>query len=127
MTESNNVVEFPKHKIVRDNSIDAEAVAKKKQKGLEAFADNLTQEITENMLMDFDNSGINIESDTFTKDFHFLVGILTATIYRTMDLKHDLQDFIDDRVRIVKDEEYDILKSVDTIEFDKLEELDKPT
>lgn len=121
MTQStNNIVEFPKHKIVRDN-VNNEELNKMKEKSLTNFADSLTQEITENMLMDFDNSGINIETETFIKDFHFLVGILTATIYRSMDLEHDLQEFIDERVRIVKSKD-----TPETKEFDKLEDLDSP-
>lgn len=119
MTED-NIVQFPKHKIVRDN-VNNEELNKMKEKSLTNFADSLTQEITENMLMDFDNSGINIETETFTKDFHFLVGILTATVYRSMDLKHDLQEFIDERVRIVKTKD-----TPETTEFDKLEDLDSP-
>lgn len=121
---SNNVVEFPKHKIVRDASQNTEEMKLRKTKSLTIFADTLTEEITENILMDFANSGIDVENDIFTKDFQFLVGVLTATVYRSMSLEHELHDFIDDRVRIVKsDEDYINLDIPDSIQFD---ELDKP-
>lgn len=126
---SNNVIEFPKHKIFRENVFDCEEIERKKEKSLKKFADSLTQEITENMLMDFDNSGINIESESFIKDFHFLVNVLTATIYRTTDLKHDLHTFIDERVKLIKVDQTDDQLSIvipKTMEFDELEELDKP-
>lgn len=125
---SNNIVEFPKHKIVRDPFQTSEEGQLRKTKSLEVFADTLTEEITENILMDFANSGLDVENDNFTKDFHFLVGVLTATIYRAMDLKHELHNFIDNRVKILKDgEEFDMnLGSTDSMEFNKIvEELDK--
>lgn len=128
MTETtNNVVEFPRHKIVRENTVDAEVERKRKEKSLISYANSLVEEITENLLMDFDNSGVDVDTDTFAKDFHFLAGIITATVYRSMEIKHDLHQFIDERVRIVKEDAFDILKDLDTLEFDKLEELDKPT
>lgn len=126
MTENtNNIVQFPRNKIVRDPSLNTEELNKIKEKSLINFADSLTQEITENILVDFDNSGIDIETETFTKDFHFLVGVLTATIYRTMDIEHELHDFIDQRVKIYKTSEF-LNSTPDTIEFDKLEDLDNP-
>lgn len=109
---SNNVVEFPKNKIVRDSTQNIEELKKIKTKSLENFADALAQEITENVLMDLDNSGLDTESRTFTKDFHFLVNVLTATIYRMMELEHELHQFIDERVKLVK---VDVTDELDNI------------
>lgn len=123
--QSNNVVEFPKHKIVRDASLNTEEAQMLKTKRLELFADTLTEEVTENILMDLANSDIDVEDDSFNKDFQFLVGVLTATIYRAMNLKHELHDFIDNRVKIVGIEDVQAT-STDSIDFSKLvEELDK--
>jgi hypothetical protein len=104
---SNNVLEFPRHKIVRDGSMNIEELQKMKAKSLKNFADALVQEMTENILMDFDNYGIDIESDTFIKDFHYLVAILSATIYRTVGMEHDLHPFLDTKVKLTftEDEE----------------------
>lgn len=115
---SNNVVEFPRHKIVRDSSQNLEEVKKLKTKSLENYADAIAQEITENILMDLDNSGLDVETRSFTKDFHFFVGVLTATIYRMMDLEHELHNFIDERVKIVKvevDDDEDKSNELDNI------------
>lgn len=126
MTQSNNVVEFPKHKIVRDASLNTEEAQALKAKRLELFADTLTEEITENILMDLANSDIDVENDIFTKDFHFLVGVLAAVVYRAMNLDHELHDFIDQRVRIVSKEDIKLNTGMDNIDFNKLvEELDK--
>lgn len=125
MTQSNNVVEFPKHKIVRDPSLNTEEAKALKAKRLELFADTLTEEVTENILADLANSDIDIENDIFVKDFHFLVGVLTAVVYRAMSLEHELHDFIDKRVKIVSSEDVQI-NGLDSIDFNKLvEELDK--
>jgi hypothetical protein len=58
------------------------------------------------LLTELDNYGIDIEDDRFTKDFMYLVSIMSAIVYRTVDLKHDFHDFLDNNVvvREVTDE-----------------------
>ena len=98
---TDNVYNFPKSKIVRDvASENLEAIKKMKDKSLKNFADSLTQEMIDNILSDFDNCGVDIDSDSFNKDFVFLSAILSATVYRSLDLPHELQSFIDDTVKV---------------------------
>lgn len=106
---SNNVLEFPRHKIVRDGSMNIEELQKMKTKSLQNFTDALIQEMTENMLMDFDNYGIDIESDEFIKDFHYLVAILSATIYRTVGMEHELHPFLEEKVKLTFMEDEDTI------------------
>ena len=93
-----NIVEFPKSKIIRDGSMNSEIINKLKEKSTQNFADDLTQELTTILLNELDNYGIDIEDDQFTKDFMYLVSIMSAMIYRTVDLKHDFHDFLDNNV-----------------------------
>lgn len=109
---SNNVVEFPKHKIIRDGSLNSDEIKKMKTRSLENFADALVQEITENLLMDFDNYGIDMDKPETEKDFNFFVSVLSAVVYRSLDLRHDFHNFLDTHVKVIdiKDAEEDIEK-----------------
>lgn len=95
-----NIVEFPKSKIVRDGALNTEAVNKLKEKSTQNFADTLVQEITESLLLELDNYGIDTEADHFNKDFYFLVSILSAMIYRSLELEHDFHNFLDSYVKV---------------------------
>jgi hypothetical protein len=103
---SGNIVEFPKSKIIRDGSLNNDIINKLKEKSTQNFADDLTQELSTMLLTELDNYGIDIEDDRFTKDFMYLVSIMSAIVYRTVDLKHDFHDFLDNNVvvREVTDE-----------------------
>lgn len=97
---SDNIVEFPKSKIIRDSSLNSEVINKMKEKSTQNFADDLTQELTTMLLNELDNYGVDIEDEQFTKDFYYLVSILSAMIYRTVDLEHEFHDFLDNNVTV---------------------------
>ena len=100
---SNNVLEFPKSKIIREQLPDSDELKKMKKKAVKSLADSLTAEVCDTLLSDFDNYGIDTEKETFIKDFVFLSSIISATIYRTLEIDHDLHDFIDTMVNIEED------------------------
>lgn len=102
---SNNIVEFPKSKIIRDGSLNSDTINKLKEKSTLNFADALTQDITEALLQELDNYGIDVESPNFTKDFYFLVSILSAMIYRSLNLEHDFHNFLDTYVKVKETDE----------------------
>jgi hypothetical protein len=98
MTE---ILPFPKNKIVREIIPDCEDLLRIREKNKKKFADTLTEDISEELLGTMAELGIDIESKHFVKDFHLLVGILAATIYRSLDMEHDLHQFIDESVTVV--------------------------
>ena len=100
---SNNVLEFPRNKIIREPLPDSDELKKMKKKAVKNLADSLTAEVCDTLLSDFDNYGIDTEKETFTKDFVFLSSIISATIYRTLEIDHDFHDFIDTMVNIEED------------------------
>lgn len=110
---SNNVLEFPKHKIVRDGALNHETINKMREKSTQNFADDLTQELTSILLSEFDNFGIDVDNEQFSKDFIFLVTIMSAVIYRSLELEHDFHNFLDSYVQVK--------------EFDGEETLDNPS
>lgn len=105
MTE--NILQFPKNKIVRENLSDNPDIEKMKAKGKRNFADSIIAEMSERMLYEMTDIGIDVEEPELVKDFHLLVGILSATIYRTMDIEHPFHKFIDERVMFIPIEDGD--------------------
>jgi len=103
MTE--NIVEFPKHKIVRvieDKNLDFY-----KERSKKTFADSVSQEIWANFLNDLNDFGIDYEGDKCEKDLYFLSGVITATVYRALDLEHGFHSFVDQHIKLIDSKEID--------------------
>ena len=66
------VVNFPSHRIIREHA-DVDIIAKAKQKSTLKFADSITEEMTSNMIEDLENSGVDVETKQFVKDFSMVV------------------------------------------------------
>jgi hypothetical protein len=101
MTEP-NIVQFPRDKIVREAIPDIEELNKVKEKSIMNFADSVVEDMSSNVLFELGNYGIDIESEAFMKDFHFLVAVFAATIYRTLSVDHPLHSFMDKNVVVAK-------------------------
>lgn len=99
MTE--NVVNFPAHRIVREHA-GVEAIELAKEKSTQKFADTITEDMIGNMVEDLENSGIDIDNEQFMKDFSLAVDSLRAAIYRHFGLEHHLHDFIDTNIKMVR-------------------------
>lgn len=94
------VVNFPSHRIIREHA-DVDIIAKAKQKSTLKFADTITEEMVGNMLEDLENSGIDVETKQFIKDFSMVVDCLRASVYRHFELEHHLHEFIDTNVKMI--------------------------
>ena len=118
-----NVFKFPESKIVREVPINVEEVEKAKEKGRQKYADGIVAEVATGLLAELENYGIDLESESgqMSKDFLFLTDVLKSVIYRNMDLKHSLHEFVDDNVAIF-DNEDDFKKYLANAEKEELEE-----
>lgn len=118
-----NVFKFPESKIVREVPINVEEVEKAKEKGRQKYADGIVAEVATGLLAELENYGIDLESESgqMSKDFLFLTDVLKSVIYRNMDLKHSLHDFVDENVAIF-DNEDDFKKYLANAEKEELEE-----
>lgn len=114
----NKVLEFPKNKIIRENVPDVEEIKQAKAKSVVKFADTLIEEMSESILNDFDNYGIDTERESFGKDFHFFVEVLSATVYRTLNLEHPLHSFLDENVEVVETNNMDEVNHIEIINED---------
>ena len=106
----NNVVEFPKSKIVRDIPHNLEKIEEMKKNSLQNFADSICSNVSDTVIGELSEYGIDVTDDNFIRDFIFMNAILSAAIYRSVGLEHDLHEFIDEQVNIQKiepDEEPD--------------------
>lgn len=100
MTQNSTILEFPKSKIVREILPESDELKRLKAKNTQNFADSLTQDLSEEILVALSEVGLNTDGKSFGKDFHFFVGTLQSMIYRTFEIDHDLHDFVDNNVKI---------------------------
>jgi hypothetical protein len=95
------IVEFPKHKIVREIPANEDAVNQAKIKGKIKYADGIVDDMVDLMIEELENQGIDVENEFFLKDFSLTVDALRATIYRQFNIEHGLHNFIDENVKII--------------------------
>jgi hypothetical protein len=109
---SENVVQFPKSKIVREPSPDDDVVKEFKLKGLFNYADGIVDDIVEIMVTEIENHGVDTDSNVFLRDFSMAADALRATIYRQFDLQHNLHNFIDENVTVINRETGKVIKTI---------------
>lgn len=98
-TENATIIAFPNEKIVRRPALD-HFVEELKEKGKFNFADSFVDELMDSLLESLHSVGVDIENETFIKDFSLSTSILRATIFRNFGLSHPMHEFIDDFVTI---------------------------
>lgn len=106
MTEK--VIEFPKHKVVRE--IPEEHLIARQAKADLKLADSIVDEITGMMLTELDNYYIEITDKAFNKDFILVVDALKSAVYRNFGIEHHLQDFVDKNVKVIEGIDQDTSK-----------------
>jgi hypothetical protein len=99
-----NVVEFPSHRIVREN-INNSVIEQAREKSTQKFADSIVDSLIEIMLEEMENFGVDTETESFMKDFSLTVDSLRASVYRTLGIKHHLHAFIDKNVKMMPRDE----------------------
>lgn len=114
------IVEFPKHKIVRENlSGEDPRLSKVKLASKLNYADNLVEDIVDMTVEELEAQGIDVEEEKFMKDFSLAVDAIRAAVYRQLDLDHPLHDFIENNITMVDRKTgkvIDAAKDVDTEE-----------
>lgn len=95
---TDKVIEFPKHKVVRD--VPAEVFEERNRKADQKVADAMVQEISGFILTELDNYDMEVENKTFVKDFIVVVDALKGAIYRSFGLDHPFHAFVDKNVSV---------------------------
>lgn len=116
-----NIVEFPKSKIVREAPVNVEIIEKAKEKAVTSFGDQVTDAVIDAALEVLDTYGIDVESDKFVKDFSLTADSLRATVYRALNLPHNLHEFIDTNVKMINRETGEAIIEDENIETESLD------
>ena len=95
---SDKVVEFPKHKIIREAPVQIEELEKVKEKGRMNYADTIIDDLIGNIYSELENYGLELDGEGFDKDFSFAMDGLRACVYRVLGVKHHLHNFLDENV-----------------------------
>lgn len=97
---SDKVIEFPKHKVVRD--VPEEIYKERQAKADQKMADAIVDEVAGLMITELDNYFIEVTDKQFAKDIILVVDSLKAAVYRSFGIDHHLHDFIDNNVKLIE-------------------------
>lgn len=100
---TDKVIEFPKHKVVRE--VPEEHLKARQAKADLKLADTIVEDIAGLMITELDNCYVNVEDKQFGKDFILVVDALKAAVYRQFDIDHHLHPFIDKNVHVIEGNE----------------------
>lgn len=100
MTEK--VIEFPKHKVVRDIPLEQQKL--RQEKADKKFADAIVDDLSGMIITELDNFLIEVTDQQFSKDLILVVDALKAAVYRSFGLDHPLHDFIDKNITLINGE-----------------------
>jgi 20S proteasome alpha/beta subunit len=96
---TDKVIEFPKHKVVRD--VPGEVLEERARRADMKMADAIVSDITAMIVTELDNFYVSVEDESFTKDLVLVVDAIRATVYRQFGFEHHLHPFIEDNITII--------------------------
>lgn len=99
MTEK--VIEFPKHKVVRE--VPEEVHQARQAKADQKLADSIVDDLAGLMITELDNFYVQVTDKQFSKDFILVMDALKAAVYRSFGLDHHLHEFIDKNITLISD------------------------
>ena len=96
---TDKVIEFPKHKVVRDVPVDV--IEERNRKADQKMADAMVDDLAGIVATEIDNFDLDVQSKDFAKDFIVVVDALKAAIYRQFGLPHHFHAFTDKNISII--------------------------
>lgn len=108
MTEK--VIEFPKHKVVRD--LPGNVMEERQRRADQKMADSIVEELTGIIITELDNYNVNIEDESFTKDLVLTVDALRATVYRQFGFEHHLHPYIEKNIKIISKKDAEAMEDM---------------
>ena len=108
MTEK--VIEFPKHKVVRD--LPGNVMEERQRRADQKMADSIVEELTGIIITELDNYNVNIEDESFTKDLVLTVDALRATVYRQFGFEHHLPPYIEKNIKIISKKDAEAMEDM---------------
>ena len=118
-----NIILFPLDKIknkantgVKDNRFQKRIEKEQTNKFIETAVDDIALKLLHN----FVDLAMKTQSETFTKDFSFLVDVLRSTIKRDFGLNHIVQKMVDKSVELKVDRNNNQMARIN---YEKLQDL----
>ena len=108
---TDKVIEFPKHKVVRD--LPGEVLEERARRADQKMADAIVEEITSIVLTELDNYHVDVEEESFAKDLVLVVDALRATVYRQFGFEHHLHPFIEKNIKIISKKDAEAMENMD--------------
>ena len=93
------VIEFPKHKVVRD--VPGDVIEERNRKADQKMADAMVDDLAGIIATELDNFDLDVQGKDFAKDFIVVVDALKAAIYRQFGLPHHFHEFTDKNISII--------------------------
>lgn len=107
---TDKVIEFPKHKVVRD--IPGQVLEERARRADQKMADAIVEELTGIIISELDNYDVEIEEDSFTRDLILVVDSLRATVYRQFGFEHHLHPFIEKNIKIISKKDVEQMENM---------------
>ena len=60
-----------------------------------SFADNLTESLIVQLVHSLNDNGLKVNDPTFIKDLSFVIESIKSSIYRDLDINHEMQPLVD--------------------------------
>lgn len=97
---TDKVIEFPKNKVVRE--IPEEHLKARQDRMNQKVADAISEDISGIVLTELDNNGIDVETESFMKDFVLANESIKACVYRFFGIEHYLHHYADNNIKIIQ-------------------------
>jgi hypothetical protein len=107
---TDKVIEFPKHKVVRD--IPGDVLEERARRADQKMADAIVSDITAIILTELDNYDVNIEEESFAKDVVLMVDTLRAAVYRQFGFEHHLHPYIEKNIKIISKKDAEAMEDM---------------
>ena len=115
---TDKVIEFPKHKVVRD--IPGNVLEERARRADQKMADSIVEEITAIIITELDNYNVNIEEESFAKDVVLMVDTLRATVYRQFGFEHHLHPYIEKNIKIISKKDAEAMEDMTEEQIQKV-------
>jgi hypothetical protein len=107
---TDKVIEFPKHKVVRD--IPGNVLEERARRADQKMADAIVSDLTAIILTELDNYDVNIEEESFAKDVVLMVDTLRAAVYRQFGFEHHLHPYIEKNIKIISKKDAEAMEDM---------------
>jgi hypothetical protein len=115
---TDKVIEFPKHKVVRD--VPGNVLEERQKRADQKMADSIVTEITSIIITELDNYYVSVEDESFTKDLVLVVDALRAAVYRQFGFEHHLHPYIEKNIKIISKKDAEAMEDMTEEQIQKV-------